>query len=269
MNIVNSWKIMKKDWKGTLHNKEILAALIIFPIMFTIALPAIMMIIALIDPTEFLSEYPGASTIIYLLNLSHLNPRLQAAKFVIKWMIIPFFLFVPGMTSSFIASDSFAGEKERKTMENLALLPITKIELIIGKVMTSFIPSLFITFTCFFGLGLITNLMFLPYLEGNILIFMDLGNILIGFLISPLISFLFIQINVIISSRAKTVKSAQSIGGSLIVPLFGIFFVQMINPAFLTPLIILIIAGIMGILSVLFVRLANKLLDIERLILAL
>jgi len=265
----NSWRIIKKDWKGTLRNKEILAAVIIFPIIFTIAIPVVMMIIALIDPISFLSEYPGANDIIVLLNLSHLNPQLQAAKFMIKWMVIPFFLFVPGMTSSFIASDSFAGEKERKTMENLALLPITKLELIIGKILTSFIPSLFITITCFFGLGLIANLMFLPYLEGNILIFMDLGNILIGFLISPLISFLFIQINVIISSRAKTVKSAQSIGGSLIVPLFGIFFVQMINPAFLSPLIILIIALIMGLLIILFVRIANRVLDIERLILTL
>lgn len=260
---------MKKDWKGTLHNKEILVALIVFPILFTILLPVIMMIAALVDPMAFLEDYPGASSIIELLNLGHLDPHLQAAHFMIKAMIIPFFLFVPGMTSSFISSDSFAGEKERKTMESLALLPMTKTELILGKVMTSFIPSLSITIISFFGLGLVLNVMFLPYLEGNLLLFMDLGTLLIGFLISPLISFLFIQINVIISSRAKTVKSAQSIGGSLIVPLLGIFIVQMVNPAFLTPVIILIIAGILALVSYFFTRLANKLLDIERLILAL
>lgn len=260
---------MRKDWKGTIRNKEILAAVIILPMIFTIFLPVFMMIAALVDPFTFLAEYPGASTFIVLLNISHYDVHLQAAIFMIKWMVIPFFLFVPGFTSSFISADSFAGEKERKTMENLALLPITKTELILGKVMTSFIPSLIISILCFFGLGLITNLMFLSYLNGNLLIFTDLSDLLIGFLISPLISFLFIQINVIISSRVKTVKSAQSIGGSLIVPLFGLFFVQMVNPAFLSPVIIIIIAGIISVLCLVFIRLASKVLDIERLILTL
>lgn len=260
---------MKKDWKGTIHNKEILAAVIILPLIFTILLPSLMMIGALIDPSSFITEYPGASTYIALLNISHLNVHLQAAIFMIKWMVVPFFLFIPGFTSSFISADSFAGEKERKTMENLALLPIKKMDLIIGKILTSFIPSLMISITCFFGMGLIVNLMLVPYLNGTLLIFMDLGDLLIGFLIAPLVSFLFIQVNVIISSRAKTVKSAQSIGGSLVVPLMALFIVQMINPAFLSPLIILILAVILVLLSIMFVRLANKLLNIERLILAL
>ena len=244
---------MKKDWKGTLRNVEILPAMVILPVVITNVLPVILLVMIPINTEHFLSEYPGMADIIVSLNISHLSPQLQAAKFAIKWMIIPFFLYIPGFTSSIIAADSFAGEKERKTMENVVLLPITKLELIIGKVMTSFIPSLFIVVTCFFGLGLLTNLIFFPYLNGNVLIFMDLGNLLIGFLLSPLISFPFILINPF----------------SLIFPIIAISSVQMINPSFFSQLVILIIASIFGILSIVFVRLAIKLLDIERLILTI
>ena len=261
---------MKKDWKGTLRSKEILAALILIPAIFTILLPIIMMIGVLIDPDSFLAEFPGASTIMAILNIpAHYNNYLKTAAFLIKWMIIPFFLFIPGFTSSFISSDSFAGEKERKTMESIALLPITKTELIVGKLLTSFVPSILISFTCFFITGITVNLMLLPHLDGNLLMFADLADMLVGFVLSPLLGILFIQIGVIISSRAKSVKNAQSISGSLIVPLFGIIIIQMVNPAFLSPIMILIISGVMVILCLLFVKIGSSLLDIERLILTL
>ncbi|MEJ2278050.1 MAG: hypothetical protein P8Y70_09940, partial [Candidatus Lokiarchaeota archaeon] len=60
-------------------------------------------------------------------------------------------------------------------------------------------------------------------------------------------------------------KSAQSISGSLIVPVMAIFFVQMFNPLFLTPLVILVISGILGGLCVLLIYVANRVLDIEKL----
>ena len=84
MNLKNSVLIMRKDWKGTLNNKEILAAIIILPIIFTVGMPLLMMIGVLIDPVTFLDEYPGASDIIALLNIGHLNDHLKAAIFMIK-----------------------------------------------------------------------------------------------------------------------------------------------------------------------------------------
>ena len=111
--------------------------------------------------------------------------------------------------------------------------------------------------------------MFLQHLEGNILIFTDLGDVLVGFLLGPLLGFLNIQISVIISSRSKDLKSAQGISGSLITPVMAVFFVQMFNPAFLSPIMVLIISSILGGLCLILVRIANRLLDIEKLILTL
>lgn len=270
MNFRNSIRIMKKDWNGTMNNKEILAAIIVLPLIFTIALPVIMMIAILADPVSFLADFPGINSILFSLNIPPTyNIYLIAATLMIKMMIIPFFLFIPGFTSSFIATDSFAGEKERKTMETVALLPITKTELIVGKILAAILPSILISSISFLIMGLSVNLILLPHLDGNILIFTDLTNLLIAFVLAPLLGFLFIQITVIISSRSKTVKNAQSVSGSLVIPLMAIFIIQLINPAFLSPLTILFISIIIGALCLLFVKIGSKLLDIERLILTL
>ena len=270
MDYQNCLRIMKKDWKGTIRTKEIFFAIILFPILFTVVMPILMMIGVLASPLEFGQAFGDMNMLKAVLNIpGYYNDYLVGAVLMTKMMVLPMFLFVPGFMSSIISSDSFAGEKERKTMENVALLPITKTELIVGKVLTSFVPSIMITISCFFGTGLIINLMFLPHLEGTILIFTDLGDLLVGFVLAPTLAFLNIQISVIISSRSKDLKSAQSISGSLITPIIAIFFVQMFNPAFLSPIMVLIISGIMGGLCVVFVKIANRLLDIEKLILTL
>ena len=270
VDFINCIRIMKKDWKGTIRTKELFFAIILFPILFTVVMPILMMIGVLFAPLEFAESFGDINMYRQLLAIpEHYNIYLFGAVVMTKMMVLPMFLFVPGVMSSIISSDSFAGEKERKTMENLALLPITKTELIVGKVLTSFLPSFIITIGCFIGTGIIINLMFLQYLEGNILIFTDLGDVLVGFLLGPLLAFFNIQISVMISSRSKDLKSAQGVSGSLITPVLAVFFVQMFNPAFLSPMMVLIISGIMGFLCAILVKIANRLLDIEKLILTL
>ncbi|MCP4761517.1 MAG: ABC transporter permease subunit, partial [archaeon] len=219
---------MKKDWKGILYTKEISLVLIFFPVIFTIVIPIMMMLGVLFAPLEFTQAFGDVNLLKVVLGIpAGYNIYLTGAVIMTKLMILPMFLFVPGMMSSIISSDSFAGEKERKTMENIALLPISKTELIVGKVLASFIPIFIITVSCFIGMGLIINIVFLQHLEGNILIFTDLGDVLVGFILGPLLGFFNVQISVIISSRSKDLKSAQGISGALITPILAVLFVQM------------------------------------------
>jgi ABC-type Na+ efflux pump permease subunit len=270
MDFKNSIRIMKKDWKTTIKKKEILLTMIFLPIVFTIAVPIMILIGVLIDPSAMLAEYPGADLLVKYLNIpSSYNQYLTAAMLMIKLMILPFLLFIPSMIPAIVAADSFAGEKERKTMESIALLPVSKTELILGKVLVSLIPSLLITIACFIGMGVIINLFLFEHLEGNILVLTDHTFLLTVFLMSPLLAFFDIIITTIISSRSKDLKSAQSISGALIVPVLAIMFAQMFNPAFLSPTMIFILSGILGMLCLIFIYIANKALDIEKLVLML
>ncbi len=273
MELQNSIRILKKDWKVSVRKKEILIPMILLPVVFTIFIPIVMLLGVIAAPEEFLTAF-GSIEIVSLLETllvipPHYNDYLIGAMMMIKILILPMFLFIPGILPTIISSDSFAGEKERKTMESLALLPITKTELILGKVLTSFIPSTIITFLCFVGTGIVINLMLFPYIEGNILFFTDLSVILITCVLSPLLCLLNVQLSVIISSRSKDLKSAQSIGGVLVTPMIAIIFIQMFNPAFLSIPMILTISAILAIFCLILINIANRLLDLEKLILML
>jgi len=266
----NSIRIFKKDWKTSVRRKEILAIMSIFPVIFTILLPIVMLIGIIVDPNAFLSSFGDPTLLRTILQIPpHYNDALAGAIVVIRMIVLPLFLFIPGMMPIVISSDSFAGEKERKTMEGVLLLPMTKTELILGKVLASFIPTIVISLACFFALGIIVNLMLLSYLNGVILFFSDIPIMLVGLLLAPFWGLLNIQISVIISSRAKDMKSAQSISGALITPVLGIMLIQIFNPAFLTIGTVLLFTSFIALLWLFFIYLSNKLLDPEKLILIL
>lgn len=264
----NSLRIMKKDWKESVRKKEILLPMILLPVVFTIIVPTLMLIGVVIAPEDYIAEFGDINLFKLILGIpSYFSDVLVAAIIMIKMFILPLFLIIPGLLPTLISSDSFAGEKERKTIESLTLLPLSKNELIIGKVLASFIPSIIISFLCFLGTGIIVNLVLLNHLEGNIIFFTDISSVLVAFLLSPLLALLNIQISVIISSRSKDLKSAQSISGALVTPILAILFVQIFNPAFLSFITILIISGVVGVLCLVFVNIAKNLLDIEKLVL--
>ncbi|MCL2477336.1 ABC transporter permease subunit [Candidatus Bathycorpusculum sp.] len=65
------------------------------------------------------------------------------------YIFAPMFLIIPIMASSVLASDSFAGERERKTIEALLATPISDSELLLGKILVSFIPAMIVTIASF------------------------------------------------------------------------------------------------------------------------
>lgn len=264
----NCIRIMKKDWKTILRNKEIVVAMLVLPIMFIVIFPIIMVYSALYSPNEFISSFGNKEELMSSLNIpSHYNDYLVAVAISAKIFILPYFLFAPSMISIIISADSFAGEKERKTMESLALLPISKAELIIGKALAAFIPAILLSFLFFVILGVEINLLVLEHLDGNILIFTDLTWLLTVFMFIPVFITLNVLITIMTSSRAKSFKSAQSISGLLTTPLLFILFVQIFNPAFLSPLMIVILSAILAVLCLMILSLGDRWLNIEKLIL--
>src|SRR5437899_975668 len=74
----------------------------------------------------------STSVVGFMQNLPHsvarpilgLPPREQLVVLVLGYLLAPLFLIVPLMLSSVLAADAFAGEKERRTLETLLLVPI-------------------------------------------------------------------------------------------------------------------------------------------------
>ena len=109
--------VMKKDLKELTKNFQVFGVMIILPIVFGLAYPLIVFLIA----PGVIAEAPEA--LIFLINLF-------SGFFLVMAVIIP----------AVVAADSFAGEKERKTIEALLAAPISDKELFLGKVLVSFLP---------------------------------------------------------------------------------------------------------------------------------
>ena len=53
MNFQNCIRILKKDWKTTIKNKQILLTMTLLPILFTFGLPIAFIMGALMEPYGF------------------------------------------------------------------------------------------------------------------------------------------------------------------------------------------------------------------------
>ncbi len=77
--------------------------------------------------------------------LAGLDERQTWVVLMTGYFLAPFILIFPLMFSTIIASESFAGERERKTIEALVYTPASDGELFLGKMLAAFVPAVALT----------------------------------------------------------------------------------------------------------------------------
>ncbi len=214
-NFQNVFNILKKDWIELRHNRQMIITTIFFPVFFSI-----------VFPMSFSSSFAGDTN-------SPLEQywNVQAMMGFLKSL----FLMIPAIIALRFTADSFAGEKERKTIETLILLPIKNSELFAGKVLFAVLPSIFVGGASFCIMGLVMNLqVYRAELAGlPLLIFGEGGFWVFAFIVSPLLSLVVCQLGTAISARASNVKSAYSLTVLSLLPIssLGISSVLGIDPS--------------------------------------
>ena len=68
-------------------------------------------------------------------------PEERLIILVLEYLVAPLFLIVPLMVSAVLAADTFAGEKERRTLETLLHLPIRDRDFYLAKLAGAFLPA--------------------------------------------------------------------------------------------------------------------------------
>ena len=135
-----------------------------------------------------------------------------------KWQL-PFFLLIPLLMSGIITSDSFAGERERNTLEALLTTPIRDWELLLGKILTPFLPALLVTWTSFLLLTKgIANLINPHFLSP---VFPDAIWIISVALVVPLFLVGTVLAEILISARVSSVKADSALNMLLAFPVLA------------------------------------------------
>ena len=232
--------IFKKDWREIRRNWQILLPIFVIPFMISVLLPMFIL------STPSIISMP-ASSLAGIENLMKNLPKniqteikgmnIQQALIYImlQYFIAPFFLVIPIMVSDVIASDSFAGEKERKTIEALLATPISDDELFMGKVLVAFIPAVIATTVSFLLYSFVVDLYSLRLLNGK-LVLPNLTWLLLVFCLSPTVALTSIGLTVTISTKVKGFREAQQISAGITIPiLFMLIFGQVMGIVILGP----------------------------------
>ncbi len=132
-----------------------------------------------------------------------------------------FFIIIPAAIPAVIASYSFVGEKVNRSLEPLLATPTTDGELLLGKSLSIFLPTMGVTWLAAGLFIWIVNAMMAPVLDYAPL---PSATWIIGiFLLAPLFGTLSITSNVIISSRVSDVRASQQLGTLVILPALIVF----------------------------------------------
>ena len=224
----NVWAVARKDLIEVRQNQSAWLPMLIVPVIFIIIMPLALIVIPTQFPADSLQSDPDMQTFFERMpatltqSLVGLNDVQRMLVVALGYFFAPFFLILPLMTSTSIAAESFAGERERKTMEALLYSAATDTELFFGKVVAGTVPAMLVAWLSFVGYTLVLNGAGWP-IFGRIW-FPLAGWWPLVFWVSPALAVFGVSLTVLISKRMQTFMGAYQTSSSavlLIVALMG------------------------------------------------
>lgn len=245
--------VFHKDWLEIRRNWAVLFPLIVVPLVFAVMLPIIAVIPTLPLPTqassagllEIVKSFPNNIKT----EIAAMTGQQAIIYVILLYLFAPVFLIIPIMASSVIASDSFAGEKERRTIEALLATPLSDSEMLLGKMLVSFAPAVITTAASFALYSVVADYLTVGIFDGRLLLPNQLWLLLI-FVLAPALAFADIGLTVLISARVKGVKEAQQISALLLVPLIAAVLGQTSGVMTLDPLLVDAMISILAVSDV-------------------
>lgn len=208
--------MLSRDLGAIVRSKALVLPMLFLPVVLLVLLPASIGLAAngkTLDVERFLSMLPRqlAEPIIQY------PPDQRLIILVLGYLVAPLFLIVPLMVSAVTASDTFAGEKERRTLETLLHLPIRDRDLYVSKLLGGFIPAVAVSWGGFVLFATISNIVSWPVMH-RIFLPTWIWMILI-FWLAPAVAALGLGIMVRVSIRVNNTQEAQQLGGAVVLPL--------------------------------------------------
>src|SRR5690625_5107214 len=223
MNARRIRAIALKDLRAIGGNMQVWLPMVIVPVMLGVLVPGgLLAAVLFLAPTaQFgdlgaaINRLPAGALTEQLAALPGL--REQIGWFAVNYLLAPFYLLIPLMAASTVTADSFAGEKERGTLESLLFSPLRVDWLFSAKVLAALVPAVLLSWGTFVLTAVTVNAVGWPWL-GRVF-FPTLNWLPLMVLVVPLLSLAAILVNVFISARVRTFQAAYQLGGLVILPL--------------------------------------------------
>lgn len=159
---------------------------------------------------------------------------------VLGYVMAPLFLIVPLMVSAVLAADSFAGERDRGTLETMLHTPVRERELYVAKLLAAFVPALAVAWVGFALFAVVANLSAWGIL-GRAFLPTARWLVLVGW-IAPASAALGLGLMVRLSIRARSAQEAQQLGSAVVLPIMVVAVAQA-SYLLLYPLLASVVTG--------------------------
>ena len=226
MNWKRVWALVIKDFKDFTKSKYVLISIILLPIVLGVLVPFQVLLYSGSFRTgeDFGSNFGQFMDKVLVRIVANWDLMTDQAKAMItlSYIMLIIVSMMPIIITSVIASETIAGEKERKTIEALLASPLKESEIVTAKIISSFIPSIAATFLSVLSFSIVMDIFLYPHV-GKIF-FPDVLSVIILFIIAPLTTILAVELLIMISTRVSTVRDASQLGGLILIPLLLIVF---------------------------------------------
>jgi ABC-2 type transport system permease protein len=220
--------IVRKDLKVVFQSKAVTIPLIIVPVIMLMVLPGLAALAPMLEESGvntgdlqmLLAQMPASLQA----QLEGYSQAQQIIVLAVVYLMAPLYLIVPMMVASVIAADSFAGEKERKTLEALLYTPTTDRELFLAKLGSAWVPAIAVAWGGFILYSVVANVAAWPTM-GRIF-FPNRMWIVLALWVAPAVAGLGLSATVIVSARVKTFQEAYQMGAIVVLPVVALLIGQ-------------------------------------------
>jgi ABC-2 type transport system permease protein len=216
-----SWRavraVARRDLTLVATSKPVVLPLVIVPVLLLVALPlGIGLLPGFVDvgtsdvdlmlarlPERILAGLPA-------------DPTGRVVVLSLVYLLAPLYLILPLMVAAVVAADSFAGERERKTLEALLHAPLTDRELLLAKVLAAWLPAVALGLVGAVVYGVVANIAAANTV--GTLLFPNLMWTVLALWVGPAVAAVGLGTMVLVSARVKTFQEAYQLGGAVVLP---------------------------------------------------
>src|SRR5437870_1022907 len=233
VRLSKSWIIASKDFAIFRKKRNILYSILVVPFLVSVLFPAVV---------AFAGRNGGRG-----IPAAQLPVLLPAFAF--------FYMILAGFIPTSIASYSIVGEKVEKSLEPLLATPTTDGEILLGKSIAAFLPTIIATHA-----GATIFMILTDNVTHRTLGYLYFPNWAIGvilLLLAPLAAVLSVELNVIASARVSDVRAAPQLGALMFLPFMALYVAGEIGLVLLDTNNLLLISAIVAALDLVLFRIST------------
>jgi ABC-2 type transport system permease protein len=210
--------VFSKEWRDIRSNRILLGAVVLPAIVFA-AIPT--GLVAFIQSRELDPNQLGQIQA-FIREFPNLSPKLAAQGFIVT-NFMAYFLLIPAMVPMAIATQSVIGEKQARSLEPQLATPMEVPELLAGKALAAALPAILATWGVYAAYGFVNGA-----IADQALTRLVFSNVWLTAMVSlvPLICLFSVLLGIVVSSRVSDARTAQQIGGFVVIPIIGIAVAQ-------------------------------------------